>query len=250
MNYLGDFNLANSLENSLDRLINFIPEIIGILILLLVGWILAKVAKRLTIMLLRKVRFERSLTLSPAGNYVTRIVEHPTRFLGKLVYWIIFLGFILFAVSSLGVPALTNVVNGIYSYIPNVIAAMAIFLVASAVTAGAEAFVARVLSPGALSKLLAAVVPAIIMPIAIFMILNQLHIAQDIVNITYTALVGSVALGLALAFGLGGRDVASQILGQAYEKAQENSEQIKSEMSDARRRTRGSVLRNKRNLES
>jgi hypothetical protein len=85
-----------------------------------------------------------------------------------------------------------------------------------------------------LAKLLGAVVPAIIMPIAIFMILDQLKIARNIVDITYIALVGSVALGLALAFGLGGRDVAARILDQAYDKAQQQSDQLQAEYRRAK----------------
>lgn len=245
-----DFNIRESLENGLDKLFGLLPEIIGFILLILLGWVLAKIAKRAVVMLLRKIRFERSITLSPAGNYVTRVIEHPTAFVGKIAYWIVFLAFVSFALSALGVPAITQIVNGIYAYIPNVIAAVIIFLVASAITAGAEAFVFRVLAPGAMAKLLGAIIPAIIMPIAIFMILNQLHIAEDIVNITYTALVGSVALGLALAFGLGGRDVAGRILEQAYNNAQDNSDQIKAEVTEAKRRAARQAKTTRSTLES
>lgn len=240
------FRFTQSLQNGLDALLGYLPAILGVLVLLLIGWILARVAKRLTIMALRRMRFERSINLSPAGNYITRVIEHPTDFIGKVVFWIIFLAFVSFAISSLGVPALSLIIDGIYSYIPNIIAAMIIFLVASAATAGAEAFVQKVLAPGALAKLVGAIVPAIIMPIAIFMILNQLHVAQDIVNITYTALVGSVALGLALAFGLGGRDVAGRILEQAYTNAQEHGEELKRDYRQAKADTKARVDRAKR----
>lgn len=232
------FNVTHSVENGLDKLFALIPEIIGFILLIVVGWLLARVVKRLIIALLYKLRFDESLVASPAGAYVTKVVDHPARFVGKLAYWIIFLMFVSFALSSLGVPAITQIVSGIYAYIPNVIAAVIIFLVASAITAGAEAFVMRVLAPGALAKLLAAIVPAIIMPIAIFMILNQLKIAEDIVNITYTALVGSVALGLALAFGLGGRDVAARILDTAYTNAQANAGAMKNELRDAKQKVK------------
>jgi small-conductance mechanosensitive channel len=129
-------------------------------------------------------------------------------------------------------------IYGIYKYIPNIIAALIIFLVASAVTIGAEAFIQKMFRSSPFSKVLGAVVPALIMPIAIFMILNQLKVATDIVNITYTALMGSVALGLALAFGLGGRDVASRILEQAYSSAQLNSGQMRDEMRQAASNTK------------
>lgn len=228
------FDITRSLENGLDKLFALIPEIIGFILLILIGWVLARIVKKLIIALLHKLRFDESIATSPAGAYVTKVVDHPARFVGKLAYWIVFLMFVSFALSSLGVPAITQIVSGIYAYIPNVIAAIIIFLVASAITAGAEAFVMRVLAPGALAKVLAAIVPAIIMPIAIFMILNQLKIAEDIVNITYTALVGSVALGLALAFGLGGRDVAARILDTAYTNAQANAGAMKNELRDAK----------------
>jgi hypothetical protein len=60
-----------------------------------------------------------------------------------------------------------------------------------------------------------------VMAIAVFMILNQLQIATDIVTITYAALMGAVALGMALAFGLGGREVASRMLEDAYRRGRE-----------------------------
>jgi hypothetical protein len=245
----GDYNFSHSLQGGIDRLLGFLPNIIGVILLLFIGWVFARVARRLTIAVLRRLRFERSITLSPAGNYITRIVEHPTAFLGTVAYWIVFLLFISFAISALNVPALTLIVSGIYKYIPNVIAAIMIFLVASAITVGAEAFVQKMMGSGPLSRLLAAVVPAIIMPIAIFMILNQLHIAEAIVNITYTALVGSVALGLALAFGLGGRDVASEILRQAYDNAQDKTDEMKQEARDAKNNVQSQARRARGNLQ-
>jgi len=67
------------------------------------------------------------------------------------------------------------------------------------------------------------------MAIAGFMILNQLKIASDIVTITYAALMGAVALGMALAFGLGGRDVASRVLEDAYRRGRDERGRLRSE---------------------
>jgi hypothetical protein len=249
MVYAG-YDFSHSLQNGIDRLLGFLPNIIGIIVLIFVGWIFARIAKRLTISILRRLRFERSITLSPAGNYITRIIEHPTTFLGSVAYWVVFLLFISFAISALNVPALTLIVAGIYSYIPNIIAAIIIFLVASAITVGAETFVQKMMGSGLLARVLTAVVPAIIMPIAIFMILNQLHIAEEIVNITYMALVGSVALGLALAFGLGGRDVVSQILQQAYENAQDKTVEMKQEARETKANVQAQTRRTRNNMQS
>jgi hypothetical protein len=75
-----------------------------------------------------------------------------------------------------------------------------------------------------------------VMGIAIFMILNQLRIAPEIVQITYTALIGALALGLALAFGLGGREVAAELLRGAYQKGQEHKGQVKADMQKGKER--------------
>jgi hypothetical protein len=80
----------------------------------------------------------------------------------------------------------------------------------------------------------ATVAPILIMAIASFMILDQLQIAPQIVTITYAALMGGLALALALAFGLGGRDVAGRMLEGAYEKGQQSKEQVKQDVQQGK----------------
>ena len=79
-------------------------------------------------------------------------------------------------------------------------------------------------------KILRAAVPAIVMGIAVFMILTQLGIAPVIVTITYVALVGSAALAAALAFGLGGRDAAAELINSGYRKAQKQKDTVRQDV--------------------
>jgi hypothetical protein len=85
-------------------------------------------------------------------------------------------------------------------------------------------------------KLVTAVVPGLILAIALFMVLNQLRIAPEIVTITYAALLGMLALAGALAFGLGGRDVAARMLEQAYESGQQQKDQAKRDVQQGKDR--------------
>jgi hypothetical protein len=78
----------------------------------------------------------------------------------------------------------------------------------------------------------------LVMAIATFMILNQLQIATEIVTITYAALIGGVFLAMALAFGLGGREVAGQMLSDAYDKGQEQRGQVRRDMEVGKERGR------------
>ncbi|MGI8606526.1 MAG: mechanosensitive ion channel family protein, partial [Gaiellaceae bacterium] len=130
--------------------------------------------------------------------------------------------------------ALTDFVAAIYSYPPNVLMALVIFLVAGALAGAVAGLVARTMGDTALGKIVGTVVPVLIMAVADFMILDALQIAETIVTITYAALMGSVALGMALAFGLGGREVAAQMLQGAYEKGQENKEQFRRDLGQGR----------------
>ena len=94
--------------------------------------------------------------------------------------------------------------------------------------------------------MIGAIVPVIVLTIAGFMILNELGIASDIVNILFTAIVGAVALGMALAFGLGGRDVARELLGQAYESGRKNAPKVKADMQTASENTKNEARRMKK----
>jgi hypothetical protein len=139
-------------------------------------------------------------------------------------------------VSQLGIAALDNFGAAIGAYLPNVIAAVLIFVVAGAIAAAVGGLVARTIGDTPTGKVVGSVVPVLVMAIATFMILNQLHIAEQIVTITYAALLGAAALAMALAFGLGGREVANRMLSDAYEKGREQRGQVKRDMEIGKER--------------
>jgi hypothetical protein len=109
-------------------------------------------------------------------------------------------------------------------------------VLAGAIAAAVAGLVTKVMGDTPTGKLVASVAPILIMGIAVFMILNQLGIAETIVNTTYIALIGAVALGSALAFGLGGRDAAADLINSGYRKAQQQSDQVRADMQTGRER--------------
>ncbi len=165
--------------------------------------------------------------------------------IGSIAFWFIFLGAVSIAVSQLGIPALTTFVAAIGAYLPNVVAAILIFVVAGVVAAAVGGLVARTMGDTPTGKVVGSVVPVLVMAIATFMILNQLKIAPEIVTITYAALIGGVFLAMALAFGLGGREVAGQMLGDAYQKGREQQGQVKDDMRTGKERGRQDAERAK-----
>ena len=85
-------------------------------------------------------------------------------------------------------------------------------------------------------KVVRAVIPGLILAIGTFMVLDQLQIAPQIVTITYAALLGMLALAGALAFGLGGREVAAELLRGAYDSGQQNKDQVQRDLQQGKQR--------------
>ena len=150
------------------------------------------------------------LARGAGGSFVMRVIRSPSRLLGTLTFWAIFLGALSIAVDVLGIAALEDLVHAVWAYIPNILAAILIFVVAGLIATAIVELVDRTMGDTPTGGIVKAVAPVLVMAIAVFMILDQLEIAPTIVTITYAALVGAVALGMALAFGLGGRDVAGR----------------------------------------
>jgi small-conductance mechanosensitive channel len=213
---------SESLQRALDDLVGFLPRLIGFLIILLVGFLIAKALQKLVAVALEKVGTDRALRSGSSGEYVDRFAPDisPSELIGKVVFWFVFLGALSIAISSLGIAALNEFIAAVFNYLPNVIAAILILVLAVPIAGGLAKLAERALGDSATGKVLTTAAPALVLGIAVFMVLNQLKIAPAIVTITYAALMGSVALGAALAFGLGGRDVASRMLEDAYRRGQ------------------------------
>ena len=228
MHQFASIDISESLQQGLDSFFGFIPNLIGFLVILLVGWVIAKVVRTAVSKGLESVGLDRALHESDTGEYVEKVSPgaRPSKLIGAVAFWLIFLFVLTAALSALHIPAVTAFMTQVLNYLPNVIAAIVIFVLAAAIAGALGGLVAKLLGDTPTGKVVATAVPALIMVIAVFMILNQLRIAPEIVSITYAALLGSVALGAALAFGLGGRDVAGRMLEDAYRKGQEQRGQV------------------------
>jgi small-conductance mechanosensitive channel len=236
-------DIGDSFQNATDSFFAFLPNLLGFLILLLVGYIVAKVVAAVVRKVLEKVGLDRRLHESDASSYVDRVMPgaSPSNGIARVVFWLIFVFFIFAAIGALRVPALTGFMEAVLGYLPNVIVAILIFVVAALIAGGVGAGVAKVLGDTPTGKVVATVVPAIVMVIAMFMILEQLQIAPEIVRIAFAATMGALALGLALAFGLGGRSVAERMLEDAYRKGQDAKQQVKSDVATGRDRVQDQV---------
>ena len=213
-------DIKGSFDDALHTVINFLPNLIGFLIILLIGWIVARIVAAIVRRVLDKVGVDRHLHESSPQIARMMADTSASRVFGAVVFWLIFIFFLFSAIGVLNLPAVTRFMNQVLAYLPNVIAAMVIFVVAAILAGLASRAANRVMGGSPTGRIVATVVPALVMVIAMFMILQQLQIAPQIVQIAFAATMGAIALGLALAFGLGGRSVAQRLLEDAYQSAQ------------------------------
>jgi Conserved TM helix len=239
-------DVGDSVQRGFDEFAEWVPNFVGFLAILIVGYFVAKIVGSLVRRLLERVGLDRALHSGTAGSFISRVTRSPSHLLGRITFWLIFIGAISIAVDVLGIAALEDFVATVWAYVPNLIAALLIFLVAGALAAGVTALVTRLMGETTTGRVVATAAPILIMAVAVFMILDQLRIAEDIVIITYASLMGAIALAMALAFGLGGRDVAAQMLRGAYENQRE---QVKLDLRQGKERARQDAQRVKEDVQ-
>ena len=235
---LAEIEISESLQQGLDAFFAFIPNLLAFLVILVIGYFIAKLVKGVVSKALEKLGLDRALHESDAGQYVEKVSPDakPSRMVGAVGFWLIFLFVLSAAIGALQIPAVTAFMDEVLAYLPNVIAAVVIFVVAAALAGAVGGAVHKLMGDTSTGKLVRAAVPSLIMVIAVFMVLNQLKIAEEIVTITYAALLGSVALGMALAFGLGGREVAGQMLEDAQDKAEDRKDEARDDLEKGKER--------------
>ena len=238
-------DIGDSFQRTTDGIFDFLPNLVGFLLILLVGYVVAKVVAGVVRKLLEKVHIDRRLRESSANRYDDAVLPgaSPANGIAAVVFWLIFIFFVTVAIGALGIPAATSFMNEVLAYLPNVIVAILIFIVAALLSGAVAGAVVRFMGDTPTGKVVGAVAPAVIMTIAFFMILEQLQIAPEIVRIAFTAIMFALALGLALAFGLGGRDVAARLLNDADTKARANAGQVKDDVQTGAERARSEAQR-------
>src|SRR3954469_23889883 len=244
--------VGDSVQQGFNRFFGYLPNILAFLVILIVGYVLPRIVKTIVNKALQHFKVDETLKNSSAGGFVEKISPggRPSQVVGGVAFWVIFLFVLSAAIGALQIPSVTTFMNQVLAYLPNLIVAVLIFVIAAALSGVVVAAVQKTMGDTPTGKLVETVVPALVMAIAVFMILTQLKIATQIVTITYAALLGMLALTGALAFGLGGRDVAAQMWSQAYSKGQQQRQQVSQDAQLGRERAERAAGRHQDRVET
>jgi hypothetical protein len=227
--------IITSFTVALNLVFAFIPKLVGFLVILLIGWIVGTAVSKAVVFLLKKVGFDRFANRVGLARFEQRmgLTLDPAVILGKVVYWFVFLIFLVPAVNALGLTAVSNILNQIIAYIPNVFAAILVLflgtlaaLFLSDIVRGAFSGT-NIANPG----VLAAITRWAIIGFAAIIALEQLQIATAIMNELFGAVVAGAALAFGLAFGLGGRETAQRLLNRGESKLNSATSQMNAQQS-------------------
>ncbi len=219
--------LAQTSDKVSDRVMEFLPQLVVMAIIILIGlliaWVLQVVVRRLLgLVKLGKISETSGVTamLSKAA------LPSPVELLSRLVFWVVWLAFILLGVEALGVQALQLQIARLLMFLPQIFVALLILFVG---LLAANFFSRATLLAAANAnypspRLLANVVRLLIAILAVTMAFEQLGLGQHAILIAFAIAFGAVMFGLAIAFGLGGRDVARQILEKQFSEKKEEEE--------------------------
>ena len=211
---------AERLEQSFALLGEFVPALFGALVILFAGYLVAKVLEKGTQRLLRRLHFNQLLERGGVMQAVERSGSHlnPARVIANVLFWFVMFAVLLIAANAIGMESLANVFSELVSYIPSVIAAIVIIILG--IVLGGFVGGLIMASAGGLhgGPWLARIGRGGVIVLAIFMALQELGIATDIVTTAFAILFGAVALALALSFGLGNRDLAAEVTREWYSR--------------------------------
>src|SRR5918997_1495931 len=217
-------DILQSLQNTLDRFLEYIPQLIGAIVILIVGYIVAKILKAVVSRILQGIGFDGCMEKGGIKQFLDRAQtrETPATVLGRLVFWLVFIIAITMAADALGIRQVSEVLGQLIAYIPSIIAAILI-LVLAALLAN---FLAGIVRGATGSDLLSNIARYAIIIYAGFAALTQLGIAVQLTAPTFLIVLGAVALAAAIAFGFGAQGVAKDIVEKAYERRDEAKQTV------------------------
>ncbi len=216
-----------------EQLLSVLPSFGAAVAILIAGYLVAQLIERWTDSILKRLNFNKMAEaggISEAmGRTGTRL--DPIHAVGKLLFWLVMLVVILLASSALGLESIREMFGTMLSFIPTLIAAIVIVILGMIVGEFVRALVLA--SAGKVEGVptLARAAKAAVVIIAVFMAVQQLGVADELVTAAFTLILGAIGLAVGLAFGLGNRDLAGEITRRWYEEGRAKRERRKIDRS-------------------
>ncbi len=216
--------MVTAVAAALAMFVAAIPKVIGFAIILIIGWIIAGAIGGIIAAILRTIRFNDLSQRAGLTGFIRNMgLQHdPAGVVAEIAKWFVRLIVLVVAFDELGLPAVSQVFNQMLAWLPNLVVALVVLVITGILATAAADLVRGSTSEAGLGSpnLLANIAKVAIWGFGIVVAVNQIGVATALVDTLFMAFVGAIALAAGLAFGLGGRDTAGEIVRNWYNRAQ------------------------------
>src|SRR3954454_7346298 len=222
--------MLTALAGGLAMFFAAIPKVIAFAVILVVGWLVAGLIAKLAARLLRAVRFNDLAERSGFGGFVRNIgvKQDCAGFLAMVANWFMKLIVLVVAFDALGLPAVSDVLRQLLLWLPNLAVGIVVLVIGGLVANAAADLVRGATATAGFRhpELFSNLARAGVWVFAVIVAVNQIGIAETLVNTLFMGAVALAVLAFGLSFGLGGKDVAARLLQRWYDEARENAPKI------------------------
>jgi Conserved TM helix len=233
--------LDQGIEDAWSDVATFVPKLVGFLIVVVLGWFVAKAIARIADGVLERVGFDKAVERGGVKRALESSKYDASDIVGKLVFYALFLFVLQFAFGLFGDNPVSDLISGVIAYLPKVFAAILIVVVTGAIAAAVKSLIEGALGGLEYGRLLAGAASVAIIGVGVFAALNQLQIAPAIVNGLFYAILAVVAGSLIIAVGGGGVGPMRAQWEKAFRRMEEEAPRIREQRSAARERIEARV---------
>jgi hypothetical protein len=214
--------VTQPLRDVFEKLVAFLPNLLTGIIVFILGLLLAWLVKILVVRIIRLLKLDSAFARSGVADALKKMAvkDTPAKLIGRIFFWLVAIIFFVLSLSVMKVPVIDQLLEKFLLYLPNIFVALIILAMGYFLGnfLGRAALIASVNAGVKLASLLSRGVKTVITLFAFAMALEQLGIGRSTVIAAFTVVFGGVVLALALAFGLGGKDLARTLLEKRFKK--------------------------------
>ena len=214
--------VADPVKAMLIKIWSYVPTILGAIIILVVGWIIAKFVEAIVVRALKAARLDVISDKAGIANMLAQgdIKWTLSELIGVLIYWVVMLSVLAAALNALSLTVAGDLLARMVAYVPNIVVAIFVLVLGSFLASFVAGIVRTTASNAGLgnAKLLAKITQVVLVIFAIIIAIEQLGIATAFVAFAVNIILASIGLGLALAFGLGCKDIAAKAMSDLMNK--------------------------------
>jgi len=231
-------DLKQSFTNLLDTIVQFLPKLVGFLLILIIGYLIAKALEKILAKVLQKVGFDRLVERGGVKKALAKSEYDAAGILARLVFYTVMLFVLSTAFGVFGDNPISTYLAAVVGYLPKVFVAILIIVIAAAVAAGVKALIQNTMGGLSYGNVLANAASILILALGLIAALNQLQIAENVVNAVLYASLAAIVGIVIVAVGGGGITPMRSRWENALAKVETETPRMKAQASGAVQRAK------------